>query len=547
MQIQVPTLNGSIQMQIKPGAPVVLLGANGTGKSRLGIYLDELEKTHPSHRIAAQRSLELPEAVISESYESAVGSLRRDKSNPRKSRPSPGSMEYNFDQLLTALFAERNRALEDAHLNSAGHQVSKRPETKIDTLQRLWTELVPHQTLMFSEGNVRTRGTGVQMEPYEASQMSDGERLIFYVLGQALLLEQNGLLIVDEPELHMNRALMVRLWDAVEHIRSDCSFLYITHDVDFASSRVGGEMYAVLGYKAPEYKEVLLRTRYRLQEVKGPAWDLKRLPNDGTFDNDVLVRIAGSRKPILFVEGKVGGLDHQIYKAVYGDFTVIPAASCGQVIQLVRGFRAQPTLHWLECAGLVDRDHRRTDADGEVRNRIYALPVNEVENLLLMQPVFEALAEMHGITPIAGAFKALQEDVFALALKTADRASLNYARSHVWNAGKSFGIKAQDISGLMKNFQALIGTVDPVAAHDQFKDRYRRAIESRDYEAVLTICSEKNELVTLLAKHLKAKRGRHLVGLIAQTIQPGTAITDVLRSLLPKISLKGRSRAEMLM
>lgn len=538
MQIEVPTHDGTIQIRMKPGRPVVLLGANGSGKSRLGIYIDELEETHPSHRIAAQRSLELPEAILSESYESAVGSLRRDKSDRRKNRPSPGSMEYNFDQLLTTLFAERNRALEDAHLNSTGRQVSKRPETLIDKLQALWTGLVPHQTLVFSEGTVRTLGTGSKLDPYEASQMSDGERLVFYVLGQVLLLEVNGLLIVDEPELHMNRALMVRLWDAVEHIRNDCSFLYITHDVDFASSRVGADMYAVLSYKAPVFEEVLVRTRHRLQEVEGPAWDLVRLLNDGTFDNDVLVRIAGSRKPILFVEGKAGGLDHQIYKAVYSDFTVIPAASCGQVIQLVKGFQAQPNLHWVNCAGLVDKDHRRTRADGEVQSCIYALPVNEVENLLLMKPVFAALAEMQGINPVASAFEALQQDVFALAIKTADRASLDHARSYIWNAGKFFGVKAQDISGLKKKFAALIGDVDPVAAYDEFRERYHSAIQARDYRSVLEICSEKNELLNLLAKHLRVRQGRYIADLIARTINQRTELSEAFRSVLPKIAIE---------
>ena len=536
MQIEVPTLDGTLQIRMKPGTPVVLLGANGSGKSRLGIYIDELEETHPSHRIAAQRSLELPEAILSESYESAIGSLRRDKSERRKNRPSPGSMEYNFDQLLTTLFAERNRALEDAHLHSTGRQVSKRPETLIDKLQTLWTGLVPHQTLVFSEGTVRTLGTGSKLGTYEASQMSDGERLVFYVLGQVLLLEVNGLLIVDEPELHMNRALMVRLWDAVEHIRNDCSFLYITHDVDFASSRVGAEMYAVLSYKAPVFEEILVRTRHRLQEVEGPAWNLVPLLNDGTFDNDVLVRIAGSRKPILFVEGKAGGLDHQIYKAVYSDFTVIPAASCGQVIQLVKGFQAQPNLHWLDCAGLVDRDHRRTRADGKVQSRIYALPVNEVENLLLVQPVFAALAEMQGISAIDSAFEALQQDVFALASKTVDRASLDYAQSHIWNAGKSFGIKAPDISGLKKNFEAFTSAADPFAAYNEFKERYLNAIQARDYGAILEICSEKNELLNLLAKHLRMKGGRHIAKVIAQTINQRTELSEAFRSVLPKVA-----------
>ena len=67
--------------------------------------------------------------------------------------------------------------------------------------------------------------------------MSDGERAIFYLIGQTLLADENILLIIDEPELHVHRSIMSKLWDELEAIRADCALVFITHDLEFAASR----------------------------------------------------------------------------------------------------------------------------------------------------------------------------------------------------------------------------------------------------------------------------------------------------------------------
>ena len=46
-----------------------------------------------------------------------------------------------------------------------------------------------------------------------------------------------GALIIDEPELHVHRSIMDRLWDELEGARPDSVFVFITHDLEFAASR----------------------------------------------------------------------------------------------------------------------------------------------------------------------------------------------------------------------------------------------------------------------------------------------------------------------
>lgn len=72
--------------------------------------------------------------------------------------------------------------------------------------------------------------------------MSDGERAIFYLIGQVLVAAANSVLIIDEPELHIHRSIMSSLWDQLESARQDCAFIFITHDIEFAANRIAKKL-----------------------------------------------------------------------------------------------------------------------------------------------------------------------------------------------------------------------------------------------------------------------------------------------------------------
>ena len=45
-----------------------------------------------------------------------------------------------------------------------------------------------------------------------------------------------GWIFVDEPELHLHKSIQASLWTAIEAVRSDCLFVYLTHDTEFAAA-----------------------------------------------------------------------------------------------------------------------------------------------------------------------------------------------------------------------------------------------------------------------------------------------------------------------
>ncbi|MEP0944835.1 MAG: AAA family ATPase [Rhizobiaceae bacterium] len=67
-------------------------------------------------------------------------------------------------------------------------------------------------------GNVKTKT--LEGQEYSAADMSDGERVVFYLIAQALLEKPDSLLIFDEPELHINRSILAKLWDEIEGARA---------------------------------------------------------------------------------------------------------------------------------------------------------------------------------------------------------------------------------------------------------------------------------------------------------------------------------------
>ena len=112
------------------------------------------------------------------------------------------------------------------------------PTTKIDRVKELWETILPHRELIIGGLRIQTRIKGQEDKIYNSSEMSDGERVIFYLIGQCLAAPKDGIIVIDEPELHLHKSVQAPLWDAIEKLRQDClCCVYLTHDVDFAAAK----------------------------------------------------------------------------------------------------------------------------------------------------------------------------------------------------------------------------------------------------------------------------------------------------------------------
>ena len=395
--VNIPTKNDSILepqpeiLLLETGKTTIIIGANGSGKTRLAVYLEE-QLGERAHRIAAHRALNLnpniekiPEVKAKQGLFYGNPEWATDISQRKSARWNNKSSTYllnDFDRLIQYLFAQQNNlAVENHQKRKRGEEITN-SKTKLDILQEVWERLLPLKKLHITADDIRVSSIGIESADYSASEMSDGERAVVYILGQVLSANEGSILIFDEPELHIHKSIISNLWDEIEKLRPDCSFLMITHDIEFAATRVA--------------KKYVIRNYY-----SDPAWDISEIP-DSELDEQTITLILGSRKPILFIEGEKTSLDMETYRLCYPEWTVISKGSCKNVIQAVSSLRKlnedMPILN-IKCAGIVDRDTRDSSQIEELKEQgIKVLRYSEIENIFSLPSVANEVLKIEGFT-----------------------------------------------------------------------------------------------------------------------------------------------------
>ncbi len=116
----------------------------------------------------------------------------------------------------------------------------------------------------------------------------------------------------------MHKSIHSKLWSILESERSDCVFVYITHDLDFAAQKSSAEKIWVRSYD-------------------GENWDWSILPEFSDLPEDLVLEVLGARTSVIFVEGAPNSFDLQLYSLFYKNYLVLPKGSCENVIQIVKG------------------------------------------------------------------------------------------------------------------------------------------------------------------------------------------------------------------
>lgn len=527
--ITIPSMRGDVPLTLEAGKSTVFIGANGAGKTRLGVMIEsQFQSQGEVHRIAAHRSLAMNTAVQPPSLDRALNQLwygypegKNNKLGFRWQSNPAIAMLSDFDHLIAALYAEENSVSVKFRQSARSNPETKLATTKLDILKEIWQDILPHRHLIVDASDVKTAPSDQLDISYNAAEMSDGERVIFYLIGQALLVQPGTVLIIDEPELHINKSVLSKLFDKIETSRPDCAVVYITHDVEFAASRHAATKFVIRAYK------------------KNPEqWDIEHVPEDTDIPDDVVALIVGSRLPVLFVEGDGGSLDIALYRRVFEGFTVIPVGNCEQVIHTVSSFASRKELHRVGCAGIIDADGRSVQESQYLAGKsVYTLPVSEVENLLLLPTVFKELAKALAFSEAEADEKLsdLRMRVIDLASNEIDRISLDYTRRRIDSMMKKIGLSATDIVTLEADFRNATSAVEPQTIFANMKMELTNAVEKSDYETILRhfdnkgLLSEAAKLLGYQKKALEEFIGRTLRG----KSQP--ALLAALISQLPTI------------
>jgi hypothetical protein len=242
--------------------------------------------------------------------------------------------------------------------------------------------------IAISDGEVKTVRDG---NIFSVARMSDGERSALVILSEVVCAKPGRIFIIDEPELHLHRSIVVPLIKTAIRERPGDLFIISTHEL-------------ALPAEFPEASIALVRGCRWSPNGDVQTWDIDVISDTSAIPEDTRVDILGSRKKILFIEGIRSSLDMPMYSLLFPAISVRSRETCRDVERAVIGLRSTEDVHHAKVFGLIDNDGMSSERAAKLtQSGIYALPVHAVESLYYDPEVIARVAarqaETLGIDP----------------------------------------------------------------------------------------------------------------------------------------------------
>jgi ABC-type cobalamin/Fe3+-siderophores transport system ATPase subunit len=523
-----PDRNGTAgQETITTENNIVLIGANGSGKTRLGVRIEELtQNSRTVHRISAQKALNIPDYAEIKSLEQAEKELlfgRSDeyanigqKMKTRWGRKPATFLLDDYSRLLSLLFAKSTERDRDYTLAARENESYTRvPDAPTDRIIALWNTIIPHRAISFADGKVMAQKTG--HDEYHGQEMSDGERVMLYLIGQCLCIPENSIIIIDEPEIHLHKSLVDKLWNQIESHIQNKLLIYITHDLDFAASRADA-------------------MKIWIQEYNGNnQWIWQETPVDQNLPEGLMLEIIGNRKDVIFCEGESGKLDSIVYQLVYPNHHIIPRGGADKVIEATKAFRSNTSLHHLTAHGIIDSDYKEAaEITALSGHNVHTISVAEIENLFCIEPILRIIAEHLELEPNVKVGEVVDFLITSLTKEFDVQVSSKIEKIIEYKLG-SFSKESNSEQGILDGFNTTIGRIDIPVAYEETRIVFQTAISNRSLEELLLIYNRKTlpDRISGIFGLANGEYGKLLIRLLKGSRQ--AEIITALKQFLPEI------------
>lgn len=473
---------------------IVAIGANGSGKTTLS---NDLKKYLPKTGvvISAQKVLIIPTFSGVSNFNNTNQKLQQSQTAD-KSLKVTYSTENNgnswgimtqlggeFQVLLDNLLAERS-VIRNQFWDSLqnGQKVDNVPLTKLDKALKIWNSLIQHRILECNDGiNITLRAIS-DLNNYPAHQMSDGEKVALYLIAHILQAPLSGFIIIDEPEMYLHKTILKKLWDVLEHERQDCIFVYLTHDLDFATSRTTAKKVWIKSFNHPN------------------IWEIEDIP-DNELPESLLLELLGSRKNILFCEGKKGSIDEKIYNILFPDLTVTPVDSCFAVINYTKAFNKLPNVT-TKALGLIDSDYHHIDRLKALEpENIFSFSVTEPENLFFDEAFLKLMCKQ--LLHPESVVDQIKFEVITQLQKELELQVSNYVSAKINYYFKDSHVsKGNTLVSVIDNYSKFTSEIKIQEWYDHRKSELNEIIKNQNYAKVLSLFNNKG-LKTIANKYFK--------------------------------------------
>lgn len=466
-----PRIDGNQPAVLQDARQVTIIGANGSGKSR---FCDALvrEVGNKAYRISALRAL-YPARRQRDILEGSIDDMfnKINEAHPN----FVNSANNEFDKLSYVMLFDEFRQLMGFKARQLMKEEGEFPKTRLDMVVKVWQEVFPKNKVLRENGKLMFSNSAGD-DKFAAVRLSDGEKAVLYHIAAVLYAMPDAVIIVDDPEVFIHHSTMVTLWNSIEEMRPDCTFIYNTHDVEFASSRVDNQCIWVKAFDPAAH-----------------TWDYEVMPTSQDLDEALYFDILGSRKPVLFIEGdEVHSIDSKLYPLIFPEYVVKPMGSCNKVIEVVRSFGDLHKFHHIESRGIVDRDRRGDQEVRYLRQKNILVPnVAEVENIFLLETVVRGVARYkhRNEQQVMSHVKQHVIREFELQLK---QQALQHVRHRVkHDVEKRIDMKFRSINALEDHMIDLVNELNPRGFYEDTCRKFRTLVHDLDYAGILKVFNHK--------------------------------------------------------
>lgn len=482
----------------------VIIGANGSGKSSFSRRTREVLGGNVVI-IASQKIFEFRPisswSIGNNCRQNLWNYQGQDKLYKGERRDN--SMGEDLITVVSALFEEKMELATDYF----DHRTTVRKDSTLEKVIALWGEILVHRKLEVDKGDIWVLTSEGSKYPFMS--LSDGEKAVFYYIAHILLAKENSYIIIDEPENHLHLALVTKLWDALERARPDCQFIYLTHNLEFAASRNNVEKIWMREFIAPD------------------SWKMEKLPTDDVLPEILYMELLGSRKPILFCEGKKDSLDYKLYTRLFPNYTVIPVEGHLHVISYTRAFNNSYNVHHNKAIGIIDGDfHKQEQKDVWKKDSIYSLDVQEIENILCDENVLKCAINYFHANP--SALEKAKEKLFIELQKHIDNQCTEYTVQMINNRFKENMLNnSKDLESLKSSVKELadkmLGNVDALVG--ERKVCLQKIIDAKDFTEGVKRYNNKGLVAILTTDIEKDYRNR-----VFKMLDENSDLLETLRS-----------------
>ncbi|CEF50987.1 AAA family ATPase [Lactococcus garvieae] len=352
---------------------IVLVGANGSGKSSYANYLSQRGLFNNLSLIPAQKIL------------FAEGNNASNISTPETIQQAQSSISLKLENTyeLRNLFSNLVAATvnQESQMNFNYKGCGEIPETEFDKFKRIFSDLFPEIdfTLNVAQREIIPIRNGIE---YSLNAMSEGEKVAIYYILRILFSREHSYIIIDEPETFLNSNISAKLWNFLEELRSDCQFVYITHNIEFINSRIDSKIFWM-----------------KSSDIRNQSWIIEEVISSD-IPQDLLISLLGSRKNILFCEGNGrSSHDYRVYETLFGEnYTVYPVNGCENVKQYTRTYNGSTSNMFSNSAiGIIDYDLRSEEEINRLasENIFVNAAVNEIEMMLLLPEILDKVVKKY--------------------------------------------------------------------------------------------------------------------------------------------------------